>query len=245
MPSIFYKTKKIIEQCDTPAGRIFDLFILLLIILSFIAFSLETLPNLNPIFSYWLRLFEVFTVAIFTIEYFLRLYVSDKKFKFIFSPYGIIDLLAILPFYLALGVDLRSVRILRLFRLIRIFKLFRYSHALERLVDAFKEIKEELILFVVAISFVLIISSVGIYYFENPVQPEIFSSIFTSFWWSVVSITTVGYGDMAPITIGGRIFTFFLLILGIGIIAAPTGLLAASLSKTAKKDKDEAGYDDV
>lgn len=223
--------KTIVEKNDTRDGKLFDLSIQVLIILSLISFSLETLPDLNPEFQKSLQIFEIVSVVIFTIEYFLRLFVSNKKLKFIFSFYGLIDLLAILPFYLSTGIDLRSIRILRLFRLFRIFKIFRYSKAISRLQIAFTSIKEELILFFIATLFLIFISSIGIYYFENEAQPEAFASVFHSLWWAVTSFTTVGYGDIYPITVGGKIFTFFMLIIGLGIIAVPTGLIASALTQ--------------
>lgn len=224
------RLKGIIEKCDTRAGRAFDLFIQALIILSLISFSIETIPGLNESTQIALRAFEVFTVAIFTVEYLLRVAVADSRSGFVLSFSGIIDLLAILPFYIASGVDLRSVRVFRLFRLFRILKLARYTEALNRFKSAIKSIKEELALFAAATAFILYLSSVGIYYFENAVQPDKFTSIFSCLWWAVISVTTVGYGDMYPVTLGGRIFTFFVLVAGIGIVAVPTSLLAAALS---------------
>lgn len=229
--------KRIIEENDTTAGKTFDFFIQFLIVLSLVSFSIETLPDLSVNTKIILNIAEVITVAIFTIEYLLRLIVADKKLKFIFSFYGLIDLIAILPFYIARGIDLRSIRIFRLFRLFRTFKVFRYSNAIQKFKNAFLSVKEELILFLVATLFLLYIASVGIYYFENPAQPEQFKSIFHCLWWAVVTLTTVGYGDMFPITAGGKIFTSFIAIISIGIIAVPTGLLASALTKTIKKDE--------
>ncbi len=231
--------KRIIEENDTTAGKTFDFFIQFLIVLSLVSFSIETLPDLSVNTKIILNIAEVITVAIFTIEYLLRLIVADKKLKVIFSFYGLIDLIAILPFYIARGIDLRSIRIFRLFRLFRAFKVFRYSNAIQKFKNAFLSVKEELILFLVATFFLLFIASVGIYYFENPAQPEQFKSIFHCLWWAVVTLTTVGYGDMFPITAGGKIFTSFIAIISIGIIAVPTGLLASALTKTIKEDEQD------
>lgn len=226
------KLKQIIENNDTKEGKWFDIVIQFLIILSLISFSIETLPYLNNQIKKFLNIFEVLTVIIFTVEYLLRLFVADKKIKHILSFYAIIDLFAILPFYLSFGIDLRSIRILRLFRLFRIFKIMRYNKAIQFFIKAFLSIKEELVLFFILSAFLLFFASIGIYYFENPAQPEQFKSIFHSLWWAVTTLTTVGYGDMYPITLGGKIFTSIILFIGLGIIAVPTGLIASALIKT-------------
>ncbi len=231
--------KQIIEESDTSAGKAFDLFIQSLIVLSLVSFSIETLPEISENAKRILKISELITVIIFTIEYLLRIFVADKKLKFVFSFFGLIDFFAILPFYVASGIDLRSIRVFRLFRLFRIFKIFRYSRAIQRFKDAFVKIKEELILFGIATGFLLFISSVGIYYFENSAQPEQFKSVFHSLWWAVVTLTTVGYGDVYPITVGGKIFTSVFMIIGIGIVAVPTGLLASALTQTIKNENAE------
>ena len=231
--------KRIIEENDTTAGKAFDLFIQFLIVVSLVSFCIETLPNLGKNTKCILNTTEVIIIAIFTLEYLLRLFVADKKLKFVFRFYALIDLIAMLPFYVARGIDLRSIRVFRLFRLIRAFKIFRYSKAIQRFKNAFLDVKEELILFLVATGFLLFIAAVGIYYFENPAQPEQFKSIFHSLWWAVATLTTVGYGDIYPITAGGKIFTSFIVIIGLGIIAVPTGLLASALTKTIKEHKQD------
>jgi len=231
------KIKRIVEETDTTPGKIFDIFIQSLIVLSLISFSIETLPDLSENVKRLLKITEEIVVVIFTAEYLLRLFIADKKLQFVFSFYGLIDLFAILPFYVARGIDLRSVRIFRLFRLVRAFKMFRYSKAIQRFKIAFLEVKEELTIFLVATGFLLFITSVGIYYFENSAQPEQFKSIFHCLWWAIVTLTTVGYGDVYPVTVGGKIFTSFIVIIGLGIIAVPTGLVASALTKTLS-DKD-------
>ncbi len=233
------KIKRIVEESDFAAGKAFDLVIQSLIIISLISFSIETLPELKPAPREILTLIEIITVIIFSLEYILRIWVADRKLAFIFSFYGLIDLLAILPFYVARGIDLRSIRIFRLFRLFRTLKILRYSRAIKRFYSAFKMVREELILFLIATSFLIFISSVGIYYFENSAQPDKFQSVFHSLWWSVATLTTVGYGDVYPVTVGGKIFTFFMLIAGLGIIAVPTGLIASALTRCLQEEKIE------
>jgi len=232
------KIKRIVAENDTTPGKILDIFIQSLIVLSLISFSIETFPYLSENIKRLLKISETIIVAIFTVEYLLRLFVSDKKLQFVFSFYGLIDLFAILPFYVARGIDLRSIRIFRLFRLVRAFKVFRYSKAIQRFKNAFLEVKEELTLFLVATGFLLFLTSVGIYYFENSAQPEQFKSVFHCLWWAVVTLTTVGYGDVYPVTVGGKIFTSFIVIIGLGIIAVPTGLIASALTKTLSDEEN-------
>ncbi|MDA7921298.1 ion transporter [Verrucomicrobiales bacterium] len=218
-------------------GR-WDYLIQALIVLSLIAFAIETLPTLSERWRRHLRLFEVITVSIFTIEYILRLLLCRPRLSYAFSFFGVVDLLAILPFYLSTGIDLRSIRAFRLLRLFRLLKLARYSAAMQRFHRAFVIAREELVLFGTVALIVLYLSSVGIYYFERAAQPEAFGSVFHSLWWSVVTLTTVGYGDVYPITIGGRVLTFFILIIGLGLVAVPTGLFASALSRARETEED-------
>ncbi|MDX2471973.1 MAG: ion transporter [SAR324 cluster bacterium] len=221
------------------AGKIFDFSVQALVLISIISFTVETLPGLSPEAKSWLHKIEIVTVAIFSLEYLLRLYVEDKKLKFIFSFFGLVDFLAILPFYLSIGIDLRSIRAVRMVRLVRLFKLMRYSKALRIYADAFYQIKEELVVFLFMTLFLLYFSAVGIYYFEHPAQPDKFQSIFHSLWWALATLTTVGYGDIYPITVGGKIFTFFMLMIGLGIVAVPAGLISAALVEVNRKANDK------
>lgn len=222
--------KRIVEASDTKLGRTFDLAVQTLIILSLVSFSVETLPGLSERYVALLGKIETVCVLIFTVEYLLRVLVATNRLGFITSFFGMVDLLAIAPFYLSTGIDLRAVRAFRLLRLFRILKLVRYSRAIRRLMMALRLAKEELILFMAVSGIVLYLSAVGIYYCEREAQPEVFKSVFHSLWWSVVTLTTVGYGDMYPITTGGKIFTFFILLVGLGLVSVPAGLVASSLS---------------
>ncbi|MFT4611993.1 MAG: voltage-gated potassium channel [Glaciecola sp.] len=200
---------------------------------------METIPDLEPKTRSILHFVETFCVIIFTIEYLLRIYVANHKLKFIFSVFGLIDFLAILPFYLAFGVDLRSLRALRFLRLFRIFKLVRYNRAMTQFTRAIKSAKEQIFLFIFITLILIYFAAVGIYYFENQAQPEHFSSIFDSLWWAIITLTTVGYGDVYPITIGGKMFTFFILMIGLGIVAIPTGIISSALTKSVDPDDKE------
>ncbi|MGD9547808.1 MAG: ion transporter [Candidatus Krumholzibacteriia bacterium] len=235
--------KQIVESSDTRAGRAFDIVIQLLIVVSLVSFSLETLPDLSERTSRILRGIEVVTVAAFTAEYLLRLLVAGKRLKFVFSFFGLIDLIAILPFYLATGLDLRAVRVLRFIRIFRIFKMTRYGQAAQLFGTAFKMVKEELVLFFFVTLLLLYLSGTGIYYFEHDAQPEAFQSVFDGLWWGVVTLTTVGYGDAFPITLGGRVFTFFILMIGLGVVAVPTGLMASALSQARELALEEKGQE--
>jgi len=223
--------KRIVQHSDTPAGRAFDIAGLILIFYSIITFSIETLPDLSLEAMTFLFYSEVVVTVLFTIEYLLRVFTSDKKTDYIFSFYGIIDLVAILPFYLSLGVDLRGLRAIRVFRVFRLLKLARYSSALSDFGLAIRLVKEEVILFLIATMILMYMTAVGIYYFENEAQPEVFKSVFHSLWWATATLTTVGYGDIYPITIGGKLFTFVILMAGLGIVAVPAGMVASALSK--------------
>jgi len=218
------------EKGRVSFGR-WDYLIQALIVLSLVSFAFESLPTLASEVRGFLRGFEIVTILIFTTEYIARLLLCRPRKAYAFSFFGIVDLLAILPFYLATGIDMRSIRAFRLLRLFRLLKLARYSAATLRFHRAFLIAREELVLFGAAALIVLYLSSVGIYYFERDAQPEAFGSVFHALWWSVATLTTVGYGDVYPITVGGRILTFFVLIFGLGIVAVPTGLFASALSK--------------
>lgn len=237
--------KRIIENNDTRLGRGFDFFIQFLIVVSLVTFSIETLPDLSQPTRDVLRYTEIVTVIIFTAEYLLRLYVADRKLSFVFSFFGLVDLFAILPFYISTGVDLRSIRAVRLFRLFRILKIVRYSAAIRRFHRALLIAKEEIVLFAIVAVLLLYLSAVGIYYFENEAQPEAFSSVFHSLWWSVCTLTTVGYGDVYPVTTGGKIFTFVVLATGLGIISVPAGLVASALSKARELEDSESASKEV
>ncbi len=229
--------KQIIEKRDTTTGRLFDYVIQVLIVVSLVSFSVETLPGLSGKARDILRFIEVSTVALFSVEYIARITVATNKRKYMFSFFGILDLLAILPFYISTGIDLRAVRAFRMLRLIRILKFARYSKAARRFHHAFILAKEELVLFLFVTMILIYLAGVGIYYFENPAQPKAFASIFHSLWWAISTLTTVGYGDIYPITVGGKVFTFIILIIGLGIVSVPAGVLASALAKAREMDE--------
>ncbi len=209
------------------------------IILSLITFPIETLPGLSDTVRDVLYMSETVIVAFFTLEYFLRLYWAQRKRDYVFSFMGVVDLLAILPFYLFLfmpgSVDARILRAVRLIRLVRVFKLIRYVDAVDRLKRAVQIAREEIIAFLCMAFFLIYVSAAGIWYFEHPAQPEHIESVFDGLWWAIITLTTVGYGDVYPVTIGGKVFTMLILVIGIGIVSIPAGIIASALSKVREE----------
>ena len=240
--SVIFRIRKLFDT-KTKLGHRIELFIQFLIISSIINFTVQTLPNINPTYQKVSNSIEVVSVFFFSLEYFLRLLSSKKPFKFIFSFFGIVDLLAILPFYLTLGADLKSLRAVRLFRLLRLLKFLRYGDTLKNLKQSFDNVKKELTLFSAATLLLIYFSSVGIYFFENEAQPDAFSSVFNAMWWSVATLTTVGYGDIYPITTGGKIFSTFIVFIGLGLVAVPTGLIASSLTQALNKKSSDKDFE--
>jgi len=228
--------KSLVEDNGSNSSKIFALSIQVLIIISLVSFSISTVPDIDDKLRNVLYGIELFTVAVFTLEYIIRVIAADKKISFVFSFLGLVDLAAILPFYLSTGLDLRTIRIVRLLRLVRILKLIRYNQAIGRFRRALVIVKEELILFCFVAFILLYLAAVGIYYFENEAQPENFKSVFDGLWWAIATLTTVGYGDVYPVTIGGKIFTFIILMVGLGIVAVPTGLVASALSQARNEE---------
>ena len=231
------KLRSIIEDSSSKKGKIFDYFIQILILLSLIAFTIETLPNNSKSTINFLSVFETSCIIIFSVEYILRILISKKPLKYVFSFYGIIDFLAIFPFYLRSAYDLRALRVFRIFRVFRVLKLIRYNKALNRFHVAAKIVREEMILFFIVTFIFIFLASSGIYFFENEAQPESFKSIIHSGWWAIATLTTVGYGDVYPITVGGKIFTFFILLVGVGVVTVPAGLVASALAKAREIEK--------
>jgi len=219
------------------SGR-FDVFLMFIIVLNVVAIILESVSSIYLAYKPWFVGFEFFSVMFFSIEYLARFWsiTSDPdykhpifgRFKFVFTPMAIVDLLAILPFYIRiLGFDLRFIRILRMFRLLRLFKIVRYVSALRIITNVFRQKKEELVISLVFILFILLIVSCLMFYVEKDVPGTQFTSIPATMWWGVATLTTVGYGDIYPVTNLGRFLGGVIAILGIGLFALPTGILAA------------------
>jgi len=214
----------------------FDAFIYFLIIANILAMVLESHSFIKDRFGQIFSFFELISILIFTVEYFYRIYMSYKEkkikgvFSYVFSFFGIIDFISILPFYIKqfVLIDGRFFRILRLFRLSRIFKLGRDSKSLKLFIKALSAVKNELKFTFFLSLLCILFSASAIYFLENEAQPEVFSSITASLWWATVSLATVGYGDVVPLTVWGKIFAGFISLVGIGVVAIPTGIISAS-----------------
>lgn len=242
----------ILEKEGSHSNLVFEYIIVTLILLNVISIGLDTVRDLDPEMIFALRIFEAFSIVVFSIEYILRLYISDlthpakTKFlsglRFIFSFYGLIDFMAIIPFYIPFvtKADMRFLRILRLIRFFRIFKLSRYNSTLQLIWDVIKEKKTEFIMTFFISVLMLLVSAFLMYYVENPEQPEKFRNIFSSLWWAVATLTPLGYGDVAPVTTPGKIISAIVAIIGIGLIALPTGIISAGfVEKLRKGSKDD------
>ncbi len=218
-------------------------FIYVLIVLNIVALILESYEPFRARHGFGFQVFEIFSIVIFTIEYLARVYVSNIKGtgrrNFAFSFYGVIDLLAILPFYLPFifTFDLRVIRILRIFKFIRIFKLGRFNRSFKTISAVIKDTKEELIVTLFIAFVLLLISSTLMYYAESVAQPDKFQSIAHSFWWAIATLTTVGYGDVYPVTTFGKFLSSIIALIGIGFVALPTGIISSAFIERIEKNQ--------
>ena len=214
----------------------FDFFIYTLIILNIIAMILESHVAIKNRYDTFFTKFELFSIVIFSFEYIYRIFIYYREagwrgaYSYVFSFFGLIDLISILPFYLKqfIAIDGRFFRILRLFRLTRIFKLGRESKSLKLFIKALSAVRNELKFTLFLSILTILFSASAIYFLENEAKPDVFSSITASVWWATVSLATVGYGDVIPITVGGKIFASIISLVGIGVVAIPTGIISAS-----------------
>ncbi len=224
-------------------GAVFSGIIQFLILASAVVFVLET----ESAFDKYKIHFEIVDwtfLVLFTAEYILRIYTAPVKKEFIFSFFGIVDLLAILP-SLVLIPGFRVLRVLRFLRIFRIFKATRFILAVDRMIEALGGVKRELLALVILSSLLVYLSACGIWFFEKDAQPEDFGSILDSMWWAIVSLTTIGYGDVYPVTAGGKIFTALVALVGVGLIAIPSGLLASVLTEArVEEELNEDSEDD-
>jgi voltage-gated potassium channel len=254
---MYHSTKKKIhillhpELGDTHWDKILNGFIIVLIFLNVAAVMLETVQPIHDKYADFFQVFDTVSVIIFTIEYVLRVWSCnhDAKYqhsfrgrlRYMLSTEALIDLVAILPFYIhvVVGLDLRILRILRLLRFLRLFRLTAYMKSAKLVRNVFKSRANELRLSFVLIAFVILIASCLLYFAEHLAQPKVYSSIPATLWWAVVTVTSIGYGDMVPITVLGKILSGLISLSGLAIFALPAGIITAGfleeMSKTKKK----------
>jgi len=175
---------------------------------------------------------ERLVAVLFTVEYFVRWYFSKDKWKYPFTWMAVVDLVAVLPFYVGFMVDMRSLRLIRTLRILRLFKFYRYNEALKSFIVSFAKIQKELQVIGIAILFLVFLSATCEYEFEREAQPEMFAKYSDALWWSMITLTTVGYGDMYPVTLGGRITALVTLALGLGIFGTFLSLIGSAFMST-------------
>jgi len=231
---------------DKPSLMWFDRVLVTLIVFNLLAVTFETVGEIYYKYQTEFYYFEIFSIIVFSVEYLLRVwsctenpggkYASPLKgrFKYMLSPLALVDLFAILPFYLLIMTGIDS-RFMRIFRLLWILKFTRYFHVLETMRRVFIRESGTLIALLIVLSSLLLIVSTTIYFLEKEAQPAVFSSIPHSMWWGMSTLTTVGYGDVVPVTTAGKLFGGLIMLIGIGMFAIPAGILASAFSEEAKR----------
>ncbi len=237
---------------DDRLSQAVDIIIIVVILANVVAVVLESFEGLYARYAAWFFVLELVSVALFTVELALRLWTCDflrpqrswpgAVVRFLISPIGLIDLLAIVPFYLPLliPIDLRVVRILRLVRLLRLLKLTRYTRSVAAMAAAVRERRHELIVTVFLTALLLVVASTLMYYLESKVQPGAFPNIIASLWWAVATLTTIGYGDVFPVTGLGRLLSGIIAVLGIGLVALPTAIISSGFVEALARTRSEA-----
>ncbi|MCA9291112.1 MAG: ion transporter [Phycisphaerales bacterium] len=238
--SLRFRMHEIIFEAETPAGKAFDVTMLVAIILSVIAVSLESVADIREQHGTMLRLIEWIITIAFTIEYVLRLACVGRPLRYARSFFGIVDLLAIVPTYLSVffvgSQSLAVIRAIRLLRIARVFKLVRFIGEAEQLERAMRTSLRKITVFLGAVLTLVVILGAAMYLIEG--EESGFTSIPQSVYWAIVTMTTVGYGDIAPQTVGGKFLASIAMIIGYGIIAVPTGIMTVELGKARKVTAD-------
>lgn len=241
MNSTKQKLYDIIFEADTPAGKFFDVSLLIIIMISVVLVMLESVPSINKNYITILKILEWIITIIFSIEYILRIAIVKKPVRYIFSFYGIIDLLSVIPTYLSLVIigshSLVVIRIFRLLRVFRILKLTRYTQAGRSLAKALWASRAKISVFIFFVIILVIIVGTLMYIVEGPEHG--FTSIPRGIYWAIVTLTTVGYGDISPETAIGQFFASIVMIMGYAIIAVPTGIVTAEIINPSSKQNTQ------
>jgi len=231
MKSLRERLYAIIFEADTPAGKLFDIVLLIVILISIVLVMLESISSVNNKYHHILIVSEWTITVIFSIEYLLRILIVKKPFRYIFSFYGIIDFLSVIPTYMSLLIvgyqSLIVIRILRLLRVFRILKLTRYTSAGRFLAKSMWASREKISIFIFFVLTIVVIMGTIMYLVEG--EKNGFTSIPTSIYWAIVTLTTVGYGDISPQTPVGQFIASLVMIMGYAIIAVPTGIVTAEM----------------
>ncbi len=210
--------------------NLFNAIIVLIIFLSSISLVLTTEPEIANRFNQEFWFIELIASLVFFIEYIYRLYIHSNRIRYAFSIMGLVDLLSFLPMVLIM-IGVKESPQLMLIQLLRLVKLTRYSLAFDLLADVLRDEAESLLVSVLLMFIILIFASVGIYIFEHDVQPNAFGSVPKAMWWAIVTLTTVGYGDVTPITVQGKIFATFITVAGVGLVSLPAGIIASGFTE--------------
>lgn len=230
---------EVISGANTYYGRLFDVVLLIFILISVILVTLESVPSINAKHHKVLVVFEWTITILFTVEYSLRLYCSKKPLKYFLSFYGIVDLLSIIPTYLGLIYPstkfLSSIRILRLIRIFRIFKLTQFLRGGNILLTALQSSRTKIVVFLSFVTLVGVFLGSVMYVIESWHPETMIKTMPTGIYWAIVTLTTVGYGDITPVTTIGRVLASVVMIIGYGVIAVPTGIFAAETLKELRK----------
>ncbi len=241
MTDLRKKIYRIIFKTDTPPGKLFDVVLLVMIVISVLVVVLESIKSLRLAHSLFFNQTEWFFTLIFTLEYLLRIYSHPKPIKYITSFMGVIDLIAVLPTYLGLVFDqttfLLTVRAFRLLRVFRILKLTRYMSEADILRSAMKQSLRKIVVFFEVVIVLVLFMGTIMYMIEG--EHNGFTSIPQSIYWAIVTITTVGYGDIAPVTVIGKIIASVAMLTGYSIIAVPTGIITVEIGKMSSKRPTE------
>jgi len=237
------RVRHIIFDHDTPASRAFDVTLLILIAFSVLLVMLETVEEIDAKYGDVLLVLEWIVTILFTIEYFARLWTADNKLRYARSFFGIVDLLAILPVYLSLFLpgtqSLLVIRSLRLLRVFRVFKMARWLSDANYLVRALKASSRKIVVFLIVVILINVIVGSTMYLIEGPENG--FDSMFRGLYWSIVTMSTVGFGDIAPSTPPGQVLAAVLMITGYSIIAVPTGIVSAEVAVAGQREKSCPG----